>query len=199
MAMHLMPAVTRILRQWRALFTLNCITDLNVNLLRPHIAGRPHTLSTNPITDAIYLKIHVFSQTSVIKVDTSHLKADSLEQNKILQPDNKKALRSDHQEFSFEVERASQMAFSSSEWNSNGQNTNSNEEKHRINVQTAKLYGLYGSELESIYKIKDYLRKSELKISVALDEECTEIIGEGKCHPFKKASFDVPKGNKKSL
>lgn len=61
----------------------------------------------------------------------------------------------------------------------------------RVDIKKKKLYGLYGTELESIFKIKEYLKNSELKVTVSLDREGNKLVGEGRCLPFRKANYEL--------
>lgn len=119
------------MRQWRVLFSFDCITDLDYAHVLPHKET------------VFYIRVTAFQQSFTLQVD--------------LPDQNQETFR---------------------------------EDRRRLIIKKAKLYYVFGTELDSVYQIKNYIGGSTLSLIFSRDYDGLDIFAEGEYYPFKTINFD---------
>lgn len=63
---------------------------------------------------------------------------------------------------------------------------------NKVFIKKGKLFYLYGLELVTFSRIKEYLSKVLVSIKFSLDRQGTDVLADGVCMPFKTVNFEKP-------
>lgn len=64
-------------------------------------------------------------------------------------------------------------------------------ESKKISINIAKLFHFFGTEIESISKMKYYLKSTIVKVTFSKDIQGLNVFAQASCEPFKNTHFDM--------